>query len=124
MPLHSGPITTLCFDDTHIITGSSDKLVKITDLRNGAVIDEILFERGVTGLSFDAWKILISDGGRDVNCYSRTSGSLLKFPQEDDEVCDEVSGKGYHTKPVRCVKIVNEWGVSGGMDGIVNVFEM
>ena len=121
---HLGAVTTLAFDDTHIVSGSSDKTVKIYDLRNGAILDELVFTSAVTSVSFDAWKILIAAGGRDVKVYSRTNSTFSSLPEHDED--DELSevGGGYHTKSVRCVKIVQDWGVSGGMDGLVNVWKL
>jgi division protein 1 len=150
---HVGAITSLSFDDSHIVSASSDKTIKIFDLRGGAIVDELSFLNPVQSVSFDPWRILIADGTRDVKLYSRTNGSIVHLPNLESDCSESTSisavnnggsmskstsltnlngcddeysgvGNGYHTKPVKFVKIVKDWGLSGGMDGIVNIWKL
>lgn len=82
---HTGPVTCLQFDETHVVSGSLDKsirvssareastlsqlclislplLLQIWDLRTGAISDTIRYEYPVTALQFDSRKIMAATG--------------------------------------------------------------
>lgn len=78
---HTGPITCLQFDETHIASGSLDKSIRVSmhivlildtflmlvvheiwDLRSGGVFESLKYDHGVTALQFDTRKIVAATG--------------------------------------------------------------
>ncbi len=108
---HLAPVTALGFDDLNIISGSMDRTVKIWDLRTGSMLSEVVMKHGVSNLSFDSKRIVIAAGSKEASVYLRTSGTVK----------DLANG---HTKAVRSVAYVEDWAVSGGMDGLIHVWQL
>lgn len=61
---HTLPITSLHFTDTHLITGSLDRSVRIWDLRNGKIVEGYLGNsaNGIMDVQWDNAKVLIAGG--------------------------------------------------------------
>lgn len=60
---HTGPVTCLQFDETHIVSGSLDKTLRIWDLRmGGAAVETLRYEYPVMALQFDSRKIVACTG--------------------------------------------------------------
>jgi division protein 1 len=109
---HTGSVTCLKFDDRIIVSGSVDKTVKVWDLRNGSVLQTISVDGSVSELDMDTRTIVVARSNhREMAVYSRSSGELYDL---------EVG----HAKSVRCLKMVNQWGVSGGLDGTLCLWDL
>ncbi|KAF1841211.1 mitochondrial division protein 1 [Cucurbitaria berberidis CBS 394.84] len=71
---HTGPVTALQFDDVHLVTGSLDRSIRIWDLRTGAIHDAYAYDHAVTGMMFDARRIVSAAGEDVVKVYDKTDG--------------------------------------------------
>lgn len=63
---HTGPVTSLQFDETHVVSASLDRSVRIWDLRTGAISETIRFDYPVTDVQFDSRKIVAATGENQV----------------------------------------------------------
>lgn len=86
---HTGPVTCLQFDDVHLVTGSLDRSIRVSqnhslgifsnnvqiwDLRTGAIHDAYAYDSPVTSMMFDNRRI-VSAAGEDVaKVYDKTDG--------------------------------------------------
>lgn len=59
---HTGPVTSLQFDEMHIVTGSLDKTLRVWDLRAGTVLETMQVDNPVTSVQFDTRKIVAACG--------------------------------------------------------------
>lgn len=109
---HTGPVTCLQFDETHIISGSLDKSIRIWDLRTGAISDTIRYEYPVTSLQFDSRKIIAATGENHIKIFNRTS------LQHKD-----LSLNG-HTSPVEKLRYMDRYAVSGGKDNMIKIWSL
>ncbi|KAJ3208270.1 Mitochondrial fission protein [Clydaea vesicula] len=113
---HSDGITSLKFDENFIVTGSTDKTVKIWDLRTNTVLDTIQFDHEVTSVSFDHRNIMIAAGTKEVKIYNRTSCLISGLGEEID------GGWSGHAKKVKYVYSIGDRVISGGSDSTVKVW--
>lgn len=109
---HLGPVTSLQFDETHIVSGSLDKSIKIWDLRMGTPLETLRYEFPVTALQFDSRKIIACTGENGVEVWNRTSRRHERLV---------VNG---HTKPAERMRFVDRYLVSGGRDGVAKVWAL
>lgn len=59
---HTAPVTSLQFDERHMVSGSLDKTVRIWDLRSGGVLETLRYEHGVTAVQFDSRRVVAAAG--------------------------------------------------------------
>ena len=89
---HTGPVTCLQFDDTHLVTGSADRSVRVRrtvvfatsyiaditmqiwDLRTGSIFDAFAYDNPITGMMFDTRHIVCAAGEDVVKIYDKTDG--------------------------------------------------
>ncbi|KND04708.1 uncharacterized protein SPPG_00417 [Spizellomyces punctatus DAOM BR117] len=107
---HLAAVTTLKFDQAHVISGSVDKTIKVWDLRTGEAVDEVRFDGCVNDLHHDMFRIVVAAGSKDVQIYNRTT-SVIK------------SLEG-HSKPVRSLRHMDDTLISGGMDTTVRIWRI
>jgi len=118
--------TTLKFDDRYLVSGSSDKSLRIWDLRNHQITDTLLFPHHITSIDFNPEKVLVGAGENDCYCYER-GGKLIRLPDDtskDGSDSEIVVGRGFHTTPVTSVRMSGAYGYSGSMDGIVTIWNI
>ncbi|ETW87713.1 hypothetical protein HETIRDRAFT_431969 [Heterobasidion irregulare TC 32-1] len=109
---HTGPVTSLQFDEMHVVSGSLDKSIRIWDLRTGGIFETIKFDHAVTALQFDSRKIVAAAGENGVKMYNRTSmqhSTLL------------TNG---HTRPIERLRYIDRYLVSGGRDSMVKIWAL
>ncbi|KAI0793324.1 WD40 repeat-like protein [Abortiporus biennis] len=109
---HTGPVTSIQFDELHIVSGSLDKTIKIWDLRTGGIFETLKYDHAVTALQFDTRKIVAATGENGIKVYNRTSmqhSTLL------------TNG---HTRPVEKLRYMDKYLVSGGRDSVVKVWAL
>ncbi|ODV90950.1 hypothetical protein CANCADRAFT_113961 [Tortispora caseinolytica NRRL Y-17796] len=70
---HTGPVTSLQFDQFSLVTGSMDRSVRVWDLRMGTIRDAFAYEHPITSLSFDAQKIVTAAGENFAKIYDRVN---------------------------------------------------
>ncbi|CAG8571694.1 7431_t:CDS:2, partial [Paraglomus occultum] len=63
---NTGPITSLQFDEYHVVSGSMDKSIRIWDLRTGTIFDTLSYENAIAGLQFDSQRIVCACGVNDI----------------------------------------------------------
>ncbi|KAI0033712.1 WD40-repeat-containing domain protein [Vararia minispora EC-137] len=109
---HTGPVTSLQFDEIHIVSGSLDRSIRIWDLRSGGIFETIKYDHGVTSLQFDSRKVVSAAGENGVKIYNRTSmqhSTLL------------TNG---HTRPIEKLRYMDRYLVSGGRDSMVKIWAL
>lgn len=109
---HTGPVTCLQFDETHVVSGSLDRSVRIWDLRTGAISDTIRFDYPVTDVQFDSRKIVAATGENQVKIFNRTSLQTKTLATNG------------HTSPVEKVRYMDRYAVTGGKDHLVKVWAL
>nr|KAJ3411219.1 Mitochondrial fission protein [Polyrhizophydium stewartii] len=109
---HVGAVRAVRLHDGQVYSGGgTDKTVKIWDVRlGGSLTQEIRVEGSVTGLAFDASRLAIACGIKDVVVYHASSRTLTRLEG--------------HTRPVAAVGLVGSALVSGGMDATVRVWRV
>lgn len=68
---HTGPVTSLQFDERHLATGSLDRSIRIWDLRTGGIHDAFAYESPISSLQFDQRRIVSSNNEKTVKIYDR-----------------------------------------------------
>ncbi|KAH8086632.1 WD40 repeat-like protein [Cristinia sonorae] len=109
---HTGPVTSLQFDELHAVTGSLDKSIRIWDLRTGGIFETLKYDHAVTGLQFDTRKVVAAAGENGLKVYNRTS------MQHSTLITNG------HTRPVQKLRYMDKYMVSGGRDSIVKVWAL
>ncbi|CCM01281.1 uncharacterized protein FIBRA_03330 [Fibroporia radiculosa] len=109
---HTGPITSLQFDELHVVSGSLDKSIRIWDLRTGGIFETLKYDHAVTALQFDTRKIVAATGDNGVKIYNRTSMQHSTLM---------ING---HTKPVERLRYMDRYLVSGGHDSTVKIWAL
>ncbi|PWN89328.1 WD40 repeat-like protein [Acaromyces ingoldii] len=109
---HTGPVTSLQFDETHVVSASLDRSVRIWDLRTGAISETIRFDYPVTDVQFDSRKIVAATGENQVKIFNRTSLQTRTLATNG------------HTSPVEKVRYMDRYAVSGGKDHLVKVWAL
>lgn len=109
---HTGPVTCLQFDETHVVSGSLDKSIRIWDLRTGAISDTIRYEYPVTALQFDSRKIVAATGENQLKIFNRTSLQHRTL---------SLNG---HTAPAERLRYMDRYAVSGGKDNVVKIWAL
>lgn len=88
---HTGPVTCLQFDDTHLVTGSADRSIRVSnwvfvyllyansidqiwDLRTGSIFDAFAYDNPITSMMFDARHIVAAAGEDVVKVYDKADG--------------------------------------------------
>ncbi|PFH60179.1 hypothetical protein XA68_11340 [Ophiocordyceps unilateralis] len=71
---HTGPVTSLQFDNVHLVTGSLDRSVRIWDLRTGFIHDAYAYDQPITSMMFDARRIACAAGEDVVKVYDKVEG--------------------------------------------------
>ena len=105
---HTGPVSSLQFDDFHVVSGGVDKSVRIWDLRTGGIQEILQFEDPVKSLQFDSSKIIVG------------SGESLKIY---DRVSQQHSYYTGHTNMVETVRFSDSVLASGGQDSTVRLWQ-
>ncbi|TFY82384.1 hypothetical protein EWM64_g1629 [Hericium alpestre] len=109
---HTGPVTSLQFDEIHVVSGSLDKSIRIWDLRTGGIFETIKYDHAITDLQFDSRKVVSAAGENGIKIYNRTSmqhSTLL------------TNG---HTQPVERLRYMDRYLVSGGRDSMVKIWAL
>lgn len=119
---HTGRVMSVRFNEWYIVSGGSDKTMRVWDLRSGGMQDEVSFMHGVTGVDFLEERIYVCAGENDLLCYER-EGGVFRMPGDNNEY-GGVVGNGYHGASVECVKVSGEYAFSGSRDGIVNIWNI
>ncbi|KAL7416803.1 WD40-repeat-containing domain protein [Mrakia frigida] len=109
---HTGPVTSIQFDEMHVISGSLDKTIRIWDLRTGTVSDVLKYEFPVTSLQFDTRKILACTGENGIENYNRTSRQHSTL---------RTNG---HILPAERLRYQDRFMVSGGKDSLVKIWSL
>ncbi|KAI6010176.1 WD40-repeat-containing domain protein [Pisolithus marmoratus] len=109
---HTGPVTCLQFDETHIATGSLDKSIRIWDVRTGSTFETIKYDHGVTCLQFDSRKVVAATGENGIKIYNRTTMQHSTLATNG------------HTRPVQRLRYMDRYLVSGGRDATVKVWTL
>lgn len=110
---HTGPVTSLQFDDVHLVSGSLDRSIRIWDLRTGSIHDAYAYERGITALQFDARKIITAAGDASARIYDRIEGRHWACGEDD-----------INTSVVSCVRHKEGFLLGGRSDGSVSVWSI
>ncbi|CAG8645952.1 377_t:CDS:10 [Funneliformis caledonium] len=97
---HTGPITSLQFDDLHVIW----------DLRTGSVIDAFSYDNSITSLQFDSNKIISCAGCNDIKIYNRKNFQHSSFEG--------------HSQHSQCIKFKDSTLLSGGQDRVVKLWAL
>lgn len=86
---HTGPVTCLQFNETHLVTGSVDRSIRVShsgrfvaitnsqqiwDLRTGSIYDAYAYDNPITSMMFDARHIVSAAGEDVVKVYDKTDG--------------------------------------------------
>ncbi|KAF9015415.1 WD40-repeat-containing domain protein [Cyathus striatus] len=109
---HTGPVTCLQFDETHIASGSLDKTIKVWDLRTGGIFETIKYDHAVTALQFDTRKIVAAAGDNGIKVYNRTS------MQHSTLVTNG------HTKPAEKLRYMDRYLATGSRDCTVKIWSL
>ncbi|KAK0208029.1 WD40-repeat-containing domain protein [Desarmillaria ectypa] len=109
---HTGPVTSIQFDEIHIASGSLDKSIRIWDLRTGGVFETLKYDHAVTALQFDTRKLVAAAGENGIKVYNRTSMQQ-----------STLSTNG-HTHPVQRLRYMDRYLVSGGRDSTVKIWSL
>ncbi|KAF9913927.1 Mitochondrial fission protein [Lobosporangium transversale] len=104
---HTGPVTSLQFDEYHVVSASMDKSIRLWDLRTGGTQEILQYEDSVNSLQFDMSKIVAA------------SGKSLKIY---DRVAQQHSYYTGHTNAVNCVRFSDSVLASGGQDSTVRLW--
>ncbi|KAJ5909131.1 hypothetical protein N7495_001813, partial [Penicillium taxi] len=72
---HTGPVTSLQFDDVHMVTGSLDRSIRIWDLRTGSIYDAYAYDKPITSMMFDAKRIVAAAGENVVKVYDKADAN-------------------------------------------------
>ncbi|EPE06913.1 mitochondrial division protein 1 [Ophiostoma piceae UAMH 11346] len=115
---HTGAVTCLQFDDMHIVTGSTDRSIRIWDLRTGSISDAYAYDNGVTGMMFDARRIVSAAGEDVVKVYDKVEG------RQWDCGAGITAAEDGHKAPavVEHVRIRDGYMVEGRRDGRIGVW--
>ncbi|KAK0245407.1 WD40-repeat-containing domain protein [Armillaria nabsnona] len=109
---HTGPVTSIQFDEIHIASGSLDKSIRIWDLRTGGVFETLKYDHAVTALQFDTRKLVAAAGENGIKVYNRTSMQQ-----------STLSTNG-HTHPAQRLRYMDRYLVSGGRDSTVKIWSL
>ncbi|KAK4617660.1 Mitochondrial division protein 1 [Fulvia fulva] len=114
---HTGPVTSLQFDDVYLVTGSQDRSIRIWDLRTGNIHDAFAYDNPITSMQFDARRIVAAAGEDVVKVYDKTDGRQWDCGAGATTAEDE-------TKPsiIERVRIKDGYMVEGRRDGVVGVW--
>ncbi|QIW99671.1 hypothetical protein AMS68_005189 [Peltaster fructicola] len=115
---HTGPITSLQFDDHFLVTSSRDRSIRVWDLRTGGIRDVFAYDNPITSMMFDARRIASAAGESVVKVYDKTDGRHWDCGAGADEV-DE-SSSPYSI--VERVRIKDGYLIEGRRDGMVGVW--
>ncbi len=109
---HTGPVTSLQFDEIHLVSGSMDRSVRVWDLRTGSIHDSYAYDKGITSLQFDARRIVTAAGESAARVYDRIESRHW--------VCGDESGSGI----VREIRCREGYLVGGQTDGVVGIWSV
>ncbi|KAI0072362.1 WD40 repeat-like protein [Panus rudis PR-1116 ss-1] len=109
---HTGPVTSLQFDELHVVSGSLDKSIRIWDIRTGGIFETLKYDYAVTALQFDSRKIVAAAGENGLKVYNRTSMQHSTLTTNG------------HTRPVERLRYMDRYLVSGGRDSVVKVWAL
>ncbi|KAI0318002.1 WD40-repeat-containing domain protein [Amylostereum chailletii] len=109
---HTGPVTSLQFDEIHVVSGSLDKSVRIWDLRTGGIFETIKYDHAVTSVQFDSRKVVSAAGENGVKIYNRTSMQHSTLMTNG------------HTRPIEKLRYMDRYLVSGGRDSMVKIWAL
>lgn len=136
---HTGPITTLMFDDVHLVTGSLDRSIRVCssstpasslrvwgsgtngvqiwDLRTGSIFDAFAYPNPITSMMFDSRHIVAAAGEDVLKVYDKADGrhwdcgAGVKADVDDPQPAI-----------VERVRIKDGYLIEGRKDGIVGVW--
>ncbi|WFD22857.1 [histone H3]-dimethyl-L-lysine(36) demethylase [Malassezia equina] len=109
---HTAPVTCLQFDETHLVSGSLDRTIRIWDLRTGRVCETLSYAHPVTALQFDSRKILSAVGTCGLDVFNRTSEKHTTLATHG------------HTAPAERVRYMDRYALSGGRDSCIKVWSL
>ncbi|KII86395.1 hypothetical protein PLICRDRAFT_43989 [Plicaturopsis crispa FD-325 SS-3] len=109
---HTGPVTSLQFDELHVVSGSLDKSIRIWDLRTGGIFETLKYDHPVTALQFDTRKIVAATGENGIKVYNRTSMQHSTLATNG------------HMKPAERLRYMDRYMVSGGRDSMVKIWSL
>jgi len=109
---HTAPVTSLQFDELHVVTGSLDKSIRIWDLRTGGIFETLKYDHPVTALQFDTRKIVAATGENGIDVYNRTSMQHSRLLTNG------------HTRPTERLRYMDKYLVSGGRDAMVKIWAL
>jgi len=132
---HTGPVTALQFDDVHLVTGSADRSIRVSqrilqvavtttnlfqiwDLRTGSIYDAYAYDHPVTSMMFDSRRIVSAAGESVVKVYDKTDGR--HWSCGPGVGADEDDNTSHST--IERVRIKDGYLVEGRKDGTVGVW--
>ncbi|KAG8527581.1 Mitochondrial fission protein [Bacidia gigantensis] len=112
---HTGAISCLQFDERVLVTGSADRSIRIWDLRTGSIRDAYAYDNPVTGMMFDARRIIAAAGESVAKVYDKTDGRHWD--------CGESTAENEaNASIVERVRVRDGYLVEGRKDGVVGIW--